>query len=267
MPPRKRKSPMKKKKGGKVSKKLEMPEDVVEVFSSPDDMPPQKTSQKAAPAQKAAPTQKAAKLPPLPSLSSKRFYGKVGDGDDDDKESDEEEEQMQGLEESSEKGGDEGEEEDITPAGPKPKGRKPRDPKDQIPPYSWTEEQERELVEWWRSKPMLYNKRCSDFKKTHLKWDVMAQKAAEFPDCVAKQIKRFTDTMRTTYGRITKQPSGSGAKELTDRDKWLLDNLSFLKDHIDRRPGRSTGFVSIIIEFTFDINVIIVKEMCIFVKT
>ncbi|VDI35649.1 Hypothetical predicted protein [Mytilus galloprovincialis] len=41
------------------------------------------------------------------------------------------------------------------------------------------------------------------------------------------------DSVRTRYGKLAARPSGSGA-ELTDREKWILDNLKFHKPYIHR---------------------------------
>lgn len=46
------------------------------------------------------------------------------------------------------------------------------------------------------------------------------------------------DSIWTQYGKLTKRRSGSGGR-LSDRDKWILENLSFLSRHIYRIPNRS----------------------------
>ena len=49
--------------------------------------------------------------------------------------------------------------------------------------------------------------------------------------------------MRTQYGRAVKnvknQPSGSGTKDPTPRQAWLLKHCSFLYSHIKKRPSTS----------------------------
>ena len=52
------------------------------------------------------------------------------------------------------------------------------------------------------------------------------------------------DSVRTRYGKLVARPSGSGA-ELTDREKWILDNLKFLKPYIHRVKKKTPVSVSI----------------------
>jgi hypothetical protein len=53
--------------------------------------------------------------------------------------------------------------------------------------------------------------------------------------------------MRTQVGRLTREhnKSGSGRKELTDRDKWIVEKFGFLGPHIARIKTRSATNVSI----------------------
>lgn len=37
--------------------------------------------------------------------------------------------------------------------------------------------------------------------------------------------------MRTKFGRLTLKKSGDGAKELTDRDQWILSAFSYPRQH------------------------------------
>ena len=48
--------------------------------------------------------------------------------------------------------------------------------------------------------------------------------------------------MRTRYGKITK-PSDETMR-MTDRDKWIFDNLNFLDGHISRLKFRRLQSVS-----------------------
>lgn len=50
----------------------------------------------------------------------------------------------------------------------------------------------------------------------------------------AKALRRWYDSMRTRFGKLTLTKSGQGANERTDRDRWILDTFSFLSKHIVR---------------------------------
>ncbi|XP_050722489.1 uncharacterized protein LOC127001634 isoform X5 [Eriocheir sinensis] len=58
----------------------------------------------------------------------------------------------------------------------------------------------------------------------------------------SEQLRRWFDTMRTRYGKLTNPKSGSWAHRLpTDRDKWIMRLFSFLDTHIVRHKGRTRG--------------------------
>ena len=51
--------------------------------------------------------------------------------------------------------------------------------------------------------------------------------------------------MHTRFGKLTGHHSGDGARELTYRDKYILEKLQFLERHIACMPSRQTCSVSI----------------------
>ena len=61
----------------------------------------------------------------------------------------------------------------------------------------------------------------------------------------AAGMKTWFDSLRTKYGKLSAVKSGDGARELTFRDKWVLDKFAFLKRHIVRVPSRQACGVSI----------------------
>lgn len=63
------------------------------------------------------------------------------------------------------------------------------------------------------------------------------------------RLKSWMDSIRTLYGKLTKRPSGSGGR-LSERDKWILEKLSFLSKHIYRISNRGGADVSSIIFFS-----------------
>ena len=49
-------------------------------------------------------------------------------------------------------------------------------------------------------------------------------------------------TQRTQYGKLSAEKSGQGAQELSARNKWIVDNFLFLKDHIVRHMTAKSKF-------------------------
>ena len=54
-------------------------------------------------------------------------------------------------------------------------------------------------------------------------------------------MKKWIDTQRTRYGKLTQTKSGQAAEKNTERQTWLKDSFSFLRGHI-RRKGVSKSY-------------------------
>ncbi|MEW8548748.1 MAG: hypothetical protein AB2693_35045 [Candidatus Thiodiazotropha sp.] len=107
-----------------------------------------------------------------------------------------------------------------------------------------TPEQEEEMVEWLAEHPVLWNKKMKDYKDIHMK-DALWREQAGKMDKDINELKVWYKSLRTRYGRLRKMPSGSGVQELSDRDRWILQKLEFLRPHIVDVPKRTTVSVSI----------------------
>ena len=58
-------------------------------------------------------------------------------------------------------------------------------------------------------------------------------------------VKKWLDTQRTRYGKLTQTKSGQGAEKSTERRTWLKDSFSFLQGHIKRKGvSKSSAFKS-----------------------
>ncbi|XP_078318766.1 uncharacterized protein LOC144620814 [Crassostrea virginica] len=57
------------------------------------------------------------------------------------------------------------------------------------------------------------------------------EKAAQLGKTVL-MLKTWYSSMRTRYGRLKKNKSGDGDKEMTERDVWVIKNFEFLHPHI-----------------------------------
>ena len=54
-------------------------------------------------------------------------------------------------------------------------------------------------------------------------------------------MKKWFDTQRTRYGKLTQMKSGPATEKSTERQTWLKDSFSFLRGHT-RRKGISKSF-------------------------
>lgn len=103
---------------------------------------------------------------------------------------------------------------------------------------SLTAVEEESMVEWLREHPEMYNKKLQDYKNIQKKEALWQEKAQEMGKQV-QVLQVWYKSLRTRMGKLMKKKSGQGDEELTDRDKWILSNLVFLKVHIlavHRRP-------------------------------
>ena len=88
------------------------------------------------------------------------------------------------------------------------------------------------MIQWLRENPVLWNKKMRDYKDSSLKDSLWAEQAKRLNKDV-KVIQVWYKSIRTRYRRLTKKlPSGSGATEQTERDKWVLTQLDFLRPYI-----------------------------------
>ncbi len=106
-----------------------------------------------------------------------------------------------------------------------------------VGPLVLTPEQEVDFAEWLKSFDFLYVKGRERYKDSNMKrrvWEDQAKKMGL--DRAALQT--WYESVRSKVGKLTDTRSGSARKEMSDRDKKLMDMFGFLKDHIVRQPSR-----------------------------
>lgn len=109
-----------------------------------------------------------------------------------------------------------------------------------------TDEMEVHMAEWLQDTvPFVYDKTMDLYKnKAHIA-RLFEAKAMELSGGAlsGKDLKKWFETNRTKYGKLTKQEkSGSGTEQLTQRSKTILNLFQFLRCHINRkRPSSSLG--------------------------
>eukprot|EP00057_Strongylocentrotus_purpuratus_P023029 XP_011677503.1 PREDICTED: uncharacterized protein LOC105444670 [Strongylocentrotus purpuratus] len=105
---------------------------------------------------------------------------------------------------------------------------------------NFSDDQEKELGEWLLANPIFYDKGCKAYRDTHKKKSVITEKCKEIGIDPAEYTTWY-HSMRSGYGRLSMKSSGSGSREFTSREKWILATFSFFKTHIVRHESRQLG--------------------------
>ena len=88
----------------------------------------------------------------------------------------------------------------------------------------------------------MYDKEHARFHDRHRKEALWAEIPAELKlqPC---DIKRWFESQRTHYRKLSKLQSGQASREMTKRQSWVYQQMGFLKTHIRRKgANRSSGF-------------------------
>ncbi|XP_048054368.1 uncharacterized protein LOC125273144 [Megalobrama amblycephala] len=104
----------------------------------------------------------------------------------------------------------------------------------------WTYELEEKFVELWQQYGCLYDVTARDYHD-RLKKEKCWRTIAEALKQPVGEVQTKAASLRTQYGKVLRpKPSGSGDKELTTRQKWILNNLQFLQPFVVHRVSQST---------------------------
>ena len=108
---------------------------------------------------------------------------------------------------------------------------------------TFTDSQETVIVEFVKEHPELYDKEHARF---HDRQKKEAEEGAEVSAELKLQpfdVKRWFESQRTRYGKLSKLQSGQAPREMTKRQSWVYQQMGFLKTHIRRKgASRSSGF-------------------------
>ena len=103
-----------------------------------------------------------------------------------------------------------------------------------------THDEEQTLADWFATKPEFWDNTIDNFKNKTAKDRLLTAKATEMGRS-RKQLDKWFKSQRTMYGRIRKSgKSGSGAKTMTSRRRWVLANFKYLASHVVVRSAAST---------------------------
>ena len=86
---------------------------------------------------------------------------------------------------------------------------------------------EEAIVEFVKQHEELYDKTNDSFKDKQKK-ERLWEQIASTRNLPIKTVKKWFDTQRTRYGKLTQTKSGQAAEKSTERQTWLKDSFSFL---------------------------------------
>jgi len=91
--------------------------------------------------------------------------------------------------------------------------------------------QEEDMASWLESNELMYNKKLNyykDFRKKDALWEA---KAASLGKDVG-MLKTWYKAIRSRFTRLVHTESGDGVRELTEMDRWILQNLAWLRNNV-----------------------------------
>ena len=107
---------------------------------------------------------------------------------------------------------------------------------------TFTDSQEVSIVEFVKLHPELYDKEHSRFHDRTRREALWAEISAELK-LQPFEVRRWFESQRMRYGKLSKLQSGQAPREMTKRQSWVYQQTGFLKTHIRRkRANRSSGF-------------------------
>ena len=90
--------------------------------------------------------------------------------------------------------------------------------------------------------PELYDKEHGRFHDRQKKGALWAEISAELK-LQPFDVRRFFESKRTRYGKLSRQQSGQAPRKMTKRQSWVYQQMGFLKTHIRRKgANRISGF-------------------------
>ena len=101
---------------------------------------------------------------------------------------------------------------------------------------TFTDSQENAIVEFVKEHPELYDKEHGGFHDRHRKEALWAEISAELK-LQPFDVRRWFESQRTHYGKLSKLQSGQAPREMANRQSWVYQQMGFLKTH-----NRSSGF-------------------------
>ena len=96
---------------------------------------------------------------------------------------------------------------------------------------TFTDSQETAIVEFMKEHPELYDKEHARFHDRQKKEALWAEISAELK-LQPFDVRRWFESQRTRYGKLSKLQSGQAIREMTKRQSWVYQQMGFFKTHI-----------------------------------
>ena len=107
---------------------------------------------------------------------------------------------------------------------------------------TFTDSEEVTIVEFVKLHPELYDKEHIRFHDRNSREALWAEISAELK-LQPFDVRRWFESQRTCYGKLSKLQSGQAPMEMNKRQSWVYQQMGFLKTHIRRKgANRSSGF-------------------------
>ena len=107
---------------------------------------------------------------------------------------------------------------------------------------TFTDSQEIFIVEFVKQHSELYDKEHPRFHDRTRREALWAEISAEVK-LQPFDVRRWFESQRTRYGKLSKLQSGQAPREMTKRQSWVYQQMGVLKTHIRRKgANRSSGF-------------------------
>ena len=101
-----------------------------------------------------------------------------------------------------------------------------RQKKGQMKSIFLSDSDEQAIVEFVKQHEELYDKTNDSFKDKQKK-ERLWEQLASTRNLPIKTVKKWFETQRTRYGKLTQMKSGQAAEKSTERQTWLKDSLVF----------------------------------------
>lgn len=107
--------------------------------------------------------------------------------------------------------------------------------------------QEEDMASWREVNDLIYNKKLNadkNFRKKYALWEFKAAGMDKDVDI----LKAWYRSIRTRFTRLVhrKSRSGDSSSELTERDRWILQNFAWLRVHVVEVKKKTTVCVATI---------------------
>ena len=96
---------------------------------------------------------------------------------------------------------------------------------------TFTDSQEISIVEFVKQHPKLYDREHPRFHDSTRREALWAEISAELK-LQPFDVRRWFESQRTRYGKLSKLQSGQAPREMTKRQSWVYQQMGFLKTHI-----------------------------------